>query len=101
MTHSSVVALVAVPPHKIQMLNEEGVAQGESVGPYLEGQHLRLYCDVHGGEYCDRSPIPSYLRPGPRLIGPGLFSLPVTTHTRTLLPTCYSGFLCTVARGAY
>lgn len=29
--------------------NENG--QGTTVGPYMEGDNLRLYCDVRGGEY--------------------------------------------------
>jgi len=40
-----------VPPHKIAIVDENGNTRGTTVGPYMEGDSLRLFCDVHGGEY--------------------------------------------------
>lgn len=42
---------VAVPPHKIVIVDDSGIARNSMVGPYVEGDTLRLYCDVYGGEY--------------------------------------------------
>jgi hypothetical protein len=42
---------LAVPPHKIAIVDENGNTRGTTVGPYMEGDSLRLFCDVHGGEY--------------------------------------------------
>ncbi|XP_016840806.1 nephrin isoform X1 [Nasonia vitripennis] len=48
--NSRVNLTVIVPPHKITILNENGVVQRSSVGPYREGDDLRLLCEVHGGK---------------------------------------------------
>ncbi|KAL7296974.1 hypothetical protein TKK_0009411 [Trichogramma kaykai] len=39
-----------IPPHKIIILNEHGTVLSSSVGPYVEGDDMKLHCDVHGGK---------------------------------------------------
>lgn len=41
---------VAVPPHKIVIVDDSGIARNSMVGPYMKGDTLRLYCDVYGGK---------------------------------------------------
>jgi len=40
-----------VPPRKITIVDENENVRGTMVGPYVEGDNLRLFCDVRGGEY--------------------------------------------------
>lgn len=40
-----------MPPQKITIIDEKGITRDSKVGPYVEGQRLYLFCDVHGGEY--------------------------------------------------
>lgn len=49
--YTQLIVAVTVPPEKIAILNEKSIALGTSAGPYLEGDELKLYCDVHGGKY--------------------------------------------------
>ncbi|XP_023317761.1 protein turtle [Trichogramma pretiosum] len=48
--NSKVNLSVIVPPHKIIILNEHGTVLSSSVGPYVEGDDMKLHCDVHGGK---------------------------------------------------
>lgn len=41
---------VTVPPHRIVILDENGVVRNSKVGPYTEGDTLKLSCDVYGGK---------------------------------------------------
>lgn len=39
-----------MPPNRIVILDENEVVPGSEVGPYNEGETLRLFCDVYGGK---------------------------------------------------
>ncbi|XP_076637237.1 neural cell adhesion molecule 2 isoform X1 [Colletes latitarsis] len=52
--NSKVNLTVIVPPHKIVIVDDSGIARNSMVGPYMEGDTLRLYCDVYGGK-----PVPT------------------------------------------
>ncbi|XP_014608132.1 PREDICTED: hemicentin-2-like [Polistes canadensis] len=41
---------VIVPPLKIVISDERGIARDQMTGPYLQGDTLILYCDVYGGK---------------------------------------------------
>ncbi|KAI4502220.1 hypothetical protein M0802_002902 [Mischocyttarus mexicanus] len=41
---------VSIPPHRIVISDERGIARDQTTGPYLQGDSLRLYCDVYGGK---------------------------------------------------
>ncbi|KAI4475996.1 hypothetical protein M0804_013942 [Polistes exclamans] len=41
---------VIVPPLKIVISDERGIARDQMTGPYLLGDTLILYCDVYGGK---------------------------------------------------
>lgn len=60
---------VTVPPHKIVIVDDSGIARNSMVGPYIEGDTLRLYCDVYGGKYnvtSHRTVFPWFGREGRR-----------------------------------
>ncbi|KAF7397237.1 hypothetical protein HZH68_008459 [Vespula germanica] len=48
--NSKVNLTVIVPPHRIVIVDERGIARDKTAGPYAEGDSLRLYCDVYGGK---------------------------------------------------
>ncbi|XP_053985137.1 protein turtle-like isoform X1 [Hylaeus anthracinus] len=48
--NSKVNLTVIVPPHKIVIVDDSEIARNSMVGPYMEGDTLRLYCDVYGGK---------------------------------------------------
>ncbi|XP_033338976.1 neural cell adhesion molecule 2 [Megalopta genalis] len=53
--NSKVNLTVIVPPHKIVIVDDvivddSGIVRDKVVGPYKEGDTLRLYCDVYGGK---------------------------------------------------
>ncbi|XP_012271984.2 neural cell adhesion molecule 2 [Orussus abietinus] len=48
--NSKVNLTVIVPPHKIAIFDENEVTRSSTVGPYVEGDILKLYCDVYGGK---------------------------------------------------
>ncbi|XP_024886756.1 neural cell adhesion molecule 2-like [Temnothorax curvispinosus] len=48
--NSKVNLTVIVPPRKITIVDENENGRGTTVGPYMEGDNLRLFCDVRGGK---------------------------------------------------
>ncbi|KAJ8670462.1 hypothetical protein QAD02_001721 [Eretmocerus hayati] len=42
--------VILVPPDKISILDKDAKTISSSVGPFLEGEDLRIFCDVHGGK---------------------------------------------------
>ncbi|XP_076665938.1 neural cell adhesion molecule 2 [Andrena cerasifolii] len=48
--NSKVNLTVIVPPHKIVIVDDSKTARNSMVGPFMEGDTLRLYCDVYGGK---------------------------------------------------
>ncbi|KYQ57083.1 Nephrin, partial [Trachymyrmex zeteki] len=48
--NSKVNLTVIVPPRKITIVDENENRRDATVGPYMEGANLRLFCDVHGGK---------------------------------------------------
>ncbi|XP_025991597.2 nephrin isoform X1 [Solenopsis invicta] len=48
--NSKVNLTVIVPPRKITIVDEHENGRGTMVGPYVEGDNLRLFCDVRGGK---------------------------------------------------
>ncbi|XP_047356608.1 nephrin-like isoform X2 [Vespa velutina] len=48
--NSKVNLTVIVPPHRIVIVDERGIARDKTAGPYADGDSLRLYCDVYGGK---------------------------------------------------
>ncbi|KAL0127826.1 hypothetical protein PUN28_003219 [Cardiocondyla obscurior] len=48
--NSKVNLTVIVPPRKITIVDENKEERRASVGPYMEGDSLRLFCDVRGGK---------------------------------------------------
>ncbi|XP_015439743.1 PREDICTED: hemicentin-2-like [Dufourea novaeangliae] len=48
--NSKVNLTVIVPPHQIVIVDDSVIARNSMVGPYMEGDTLRLYCDVYGGK---------------------------------------------------
>ncbi|XP_066592853.1 uncharacterized protein [Prorops nasuta] len=48
--NSRVNLTVIVPPRKIVIVDHTGIARNSLVGPYVEGDNLKLYCDVYGGK---------------------------------------------------
>ncbi|XP_076226361.1 neural cell adhesion molecule 2 isoform X2 [Nomia melanderi] len=48
--NSKVNLTVIVPPDKIVIVDDSGIARDSVVGPYMESDTLRLYCDVYGGK---------------------------------------------------
>lgn len=49
--YSENIIFVSVPPQKIVITNESGVALESVVGPFSEGASFKLRCDVFGGKY--------------------------------------------------
>ncbi|KAK0181656.1 hypothetical protein PV327_003923 [Microctonus hyperodae] len=46
--NSKVNLTVIVPPKRILITDDRGISKEKVVGPYLEGDDLKLHCDVHG-----------------------------------------------------
>ena len=46
MTSSSIL----VPPEAVVILNDKGKEVSSVIGPYNEGSHLKLVCEVKGGK---------------------------------------------------
>ena len=42
---------IAVPPDPVVIFDESGTARTSFVGPYTEGQQVKLICDAFGGKF--------------------------------------------------
>ena len=40
-----------MPPDPVVIFDESGTARTSFVGPYTEGQQVKLICDAFGGEF--------------------------------------------------